>query len=494
MWIPPDQRLNWRTQALWIIALASVLAILFQGTRGVWGTEEGRFTNVAVQMIETGDWLQPKRHPEQTGLTGPPMTYWVLALSMEVFGRNEWALRIPSAMAFIGTAFLMLLLGRRLVPRRPWLGPLVFVSSFVPFAAANLINPDFVLTFWLTLSMVGYVELWHARDDDSASRARLLFWAALGAAFLTKGWIALLPLGSVVLYRRLLGSTVPALITWPALAAFLMIALPWYAMLIVQEPALLSHFVGNELYGRIFTDIHDKNPEWYGGFVVYGPIFLIGTLPWGLFVWRRSPDLIGEITHWRHVLYRKIHRERLFLLCWLVLPLLILFLCRSRMPLYVLPYFVPWALLVARLMERSKPARYALYAFPLWLGLLLLIKGYAGIGFDYQKDTRDMARQIERDMPQLPSTVVFVDEAALYGLGFYLGAPVERVRLQDAARANVDGELIDSLRTADADRRLWVMTAESETQFREQAAALGFRVVLVSRSGAYFFFRLEPVG
>lgn len=482
---------NWRAQALLVLGLALLLGLLFQGTRGVWGPEEGRFTNVAVQMLDSGDWLLPRRHPEQE-LPSPPMTYWLLAASMELFGRNEWALRVPSALAFALTALLSLLIGRRLVPRRPWLPPVLFVSSFVPFAAANLINPDFVLTFWLTLAVYAYVELWHKAHRPEASYWRLLFWVGLGGGFLTKGWIALLPLLAILVYRRLGAAPVPRLWTLGGVLAFLAVAAPWYVLMMLRDPDLVRLYFGSELFGRIFTEIHDKNPEWYGWLVVYGPVLLVGTLPWGLLIWRRLPELLGDLARFRYPLYRKLHREVLFLLCWLLVPLLILFLARSRMPLQLLPLFVPWALLLARLMERSRPARFVLYAFPVWIGLLLLLKGYAA-GFDYHKDTRDMARQIRQKLDDPPSAVVFVQEPALYGLGFYLGTKVERVGfVEDASRA-IDRGLAESLAEPDAAARLWVTTADRVERFADQSREFGYAPRVVGKAGQYHFLKLDPL-
>ena len=50
--------------ATWIAALALVLALLLPGLRGVWDPDEGRYTNVAMHMLDSGDWLVPHRSEE----------------------------------------------------------------------------------------------------------------------------------------------------------------------------------------------------------------------------------------------------------------------------------------------------------------------------------------------------------------------------------------------------------------------------------------------
>ena len=47
----------------WLILLGALaLAFAFLGTRGLWDPDEGRYTNVALNMLDSGDWLNPKRN------------------------------------------------------------------------------------------------------------------------------------------------------------------------------------------------------------------------------------------------------------------------------------------------------------------------------------------------------------------------------------------------------------------------------------------------
>ena len=53
-----------RSPTAWIAALAIVLALLFLGSRGIWDPDEGRYTNVALHMLDSGDWIDPHRSAE----------------------------------------------------------------------------------------------------------------------------------------------------------------------------------------------------------------------------------------------------------------------------------------------------------------------------------------------------------------------------------------------------------------------------------------------
>ena len=44
-----------RSPTFLIAALAIVLSLLFLGQRGIWDPDEGRYTNVALHMLDSGD-------------------------------------------------------------------------------------------------------------------------------------------------------------------------------------------------------------------------------------------------------------------------------------------------------------------------------------------------------------------------------------------------------------------------------------------------------
>ncbi len=85
----PPQAFSGSARTRWLIVIAVlVYAIAFQGTRALYSPDEGRYTNVALNMLDSGDWLRPMLHPEVEHWAKPPLTYWSVAASVAVFGRN----------------------------------------------------------------------------------------------------------------------------------------------------------------------------------------------------------------------------------------------------------------------------------------------------------------------------------------------------------------------------------------------------------------------
>ena len=120
-----------------ILLLASLMALAFQGSRGLMEPDEGRYSNVALQILQHDDWISLYRSRDSLHFTKPPLTYWLMAASVSVFGHNEFALRLPNALAFVLTVFLAFQLGRVLVPKRPWLPALFYAASPATVPAAN---------------------------------------------------------------------------------------------------------------------------------------------------------------------------------------------------------------------------------------------------------------------------------------------------------------------------------------------------------------------
>lgn len=86
----------------WLLPLLGILLGLgFLGSRGIWDPDEGRYTNVALVMLDSGDWLDPMRNEDTGHWTKPPVTYWLVAASVAAFGRNPWAARLPIALAYL---------------------------------------------------------------------------------------------------------------------------------------------------------------------------------------------------------------------------------------------------------------------------------------------------------------------------------------------------------------------------------------------------------
>lgn len=448
-----------------LMLTACVWAIAFQGSRGLIEPDEGRYSNVALQILQHDDWISLYRNQESLHFTKPPLTYWMIASSVSLFGHNEWAVRLPMALAFIFSIFLTYQLGKTFVPKRPWLPALFLLGSPVVYFAANTVNTDSILAAMVTLAMTCFVK---ARFAQGNKRWLDAMWLAFGLAFLTKGPPALLPLLVVVAFEIWHKNARSLLRPW-GLLAFALVGFGWYIAVIVRHPGLLDYFLGHEVYARIATDSHGRNSEWYGAFKVYVPVLAFGLLPW-LLVWampRRAES--GEALTLPTL-------QKRFLWLWLLLPLLIFFLSQSRLYLYILGLFVPACLLLAQRLQNWRIGGIAQIGIGLLLLSLLAIKGVAPILLAGNgKDSRAFASEIRPMLPGHPNQIIFVEDMSRNGLNLYFQTNIKKVSFESKPKpisdSAYDSTLAEELGKA-SDQRLFIMKREVEARFLSESSKM----------------------
>lgn len=489
-------RLSLRSPVATLAVLSCLLALAFLGARGIWEPDEGRYTNVGLNMLHSGDWLTPRRNHETGHWTKPPLTYWAIAASVGAFGERPWAARLPAALAYLGCIGLVFALARALFPgRRPLAlaAAAIYATMLMPFAASQQITTDYLLALWETLAMWAFVRARTAPSPVHGRAWTALMWAGLALAFLTKGPPGLLPLAVMLVYNALMPGPRRRTLQVSGLAVFVLLALPWYVAVVLDTPGLLHYLAGDEVVGRIATDDFGRNGEWYGWLKIYLPTLLLGTLPWTwplLRAVRALPRLARDA--WRDRRLREREAARLLLALWWLLPLAVFCLARSRLPLYLLPLFAPLALLVAVQREhdgRTLPRWRWLFA---WGALLLGLK-LAVAWMPTHKDSAAWAREIRRIHPAPLREVVFVQDMARYGLRLELDAEVEKISLapwppRERFNPEYDSDLDHELVEHEPDQ-LWICKRQDWPQVLAALHARGYGARALGRPyyGRLFF-------
>jgi len=473
---------RWRVpwQPWQVALLALVMALAFLGSRPIWDPDEGRYSNVALMMLDSGDWLDPARHPETNHWTKPPLTYWLVAASVKTFGHATWAVRLPVALAYLACVLAVMRIARWLVPGREALAGLVYATMALPLTASQILTTDFVMTAWQTLAMAAFARA-RFGPSEHAARWRVAMCALFGLAFLTKGPPALLPLLAIAALGML--APAPGRLAWgtriACVAAFLAMALPWYVNVTLRHPGLLEYFLGTEVVERVAGDM-GRNGAWYGWFIVYAPTLILGSLPWTRDLARWLRATAARLHDWRVRAARDADAGWLLLAAWIALPLLVFCLARSRLPLYLLPLFAPFALAIAAL--RSKDATRAwpdVHGLAIWLVCICLFRVATAL-WPTHKDASAWADAIRARAGDGIGEVVFVDDMARYGLHFHLGVPVEKIALLPGARTgfmpDVDGDVDEELFEHDHRDTVWIAKERTVPRIEADIARHGFRL------------------
>ncbi|PYJ52913.1 MAG: phospholipid carrier-dependent glycosyltransferase, partial [Verrucomicrobia bacterium] len=75
--------------------------------------DEPRFAEASREMIERRDYVVPYFN-NQLRLDKPPLTYWTQVASFKIFGENDFAARLPSAVAAALVALSIFAWGTRI--------------------------------------------------------------------------------------------------------------------------------------------------------------------------------------------------------------------------------------------------------------------------------------------------------------------------------------------------------------------------------------------
>src|SRR5438552_829748 len=102
----PEDRMNHRlVHHVVLLAAAALLTLPGLGAVSLWDMDEGLNAEAAREMLESGNWVVP-RFNFQLRDAKPALLYWLQLGAYRAFGVNEFAARLPSAVAAALAALL----------------------------------------------------------------------------------------------------------------------------------------------------------------------------------------------------------------------------------------------------------------------------------------------------------------------------------------------------------------------------------------------------
>ena len=231
----------------------------------IFDDNEGLYAGAVREMHESGNWLVPTSNGFPR-VQKPPLVYWTMLVSTSLFGKNEFALRLPNALATAGWIVATYLIMRRLGGERFGVASAVVLASMLGvWVFTHLVQPEPFLACFISLSLWCLVEARLFARPDIARFGRfpgdywyLLFWTFLALGSLSKGLHgALWPLGTVVLAALFVPSWRPWLRPVLSLRGFALFSCswsPWYAYMACALPGFLAaHFVNEQLGASLNT-------------------------------------------------------------------------------------------------------------------------------------------------------------------------------------------------------------------------------------------------
>ncbi len=346
---------DWVLAGFWLIAVAAYFWNL--GYNLIWTPNEGFYAEAVREMLESGDFVNIMYNYEPR-FNKPPLLYWLIALSAKIFGLNEFAIRLPSALTGLGTVWLVYQIGRLLDDRKTGVvSAIVMMFSFQFAINARYASPAVALTFFFTLTLFWFLRGYHRRRFGDM----LLAYVALGLTVLTKGYPYIIVIGGIVgayllFYNRFqwrpFFRDLGWLKLWLGLPVALLIGMSWILYMTLTYGDAFTEVLLNETFRRAFTREASLKPFFYleantWGFLPYSLTFYIGLI---YLIARRFREFYD-------------HRVLMFGFAWFIVMLIIFTAAKGKIPTYFIQghpgmsLFTAWFML--RIADRSRGLRIA---------------------------------------------------------------------------------------------------------------------------------------
>jgi 4-amino-4-deoxy-L-arabinose transferase-like glycosyltransferase len=324
----------------------------------------------------------------------PPLTYWLAAIPIRLFGAEAWAARLPNLLYALITALGAALLARRSVGRMAAvMGAAVIGTFLLSYQVSIWLATDAPLLAAMSIAVLGAYQGFYAERSRERLCGYTLMHAALALGFLSKSAVAWMVPATTLLTLAVWEKRWRELLRWElyvgvALQAAIILTWVWFVYVGSDGAAHLKVFFWNNLVGR-FTQVDAPNDLQYaaahrnspGKYLVELPLYLA---PWTLLVaaagrraWRQRKASFTD--------YRPVR----FALAASLPSLLILSMAATARNVYLAPalpgaalLLAWWAAEMAKRPDRWDVRAVRATAVLLLLGVAVFAAGLAAVGAD----------------------------------------------------------------------------------------------------------------
>jgi 4-amino-4-deoxy-L-arabinose transferase-like glycosyltransferase len=342
--------LRLRTDAILLTGICAFFFFYQLGVFGLVGADEPRYAQVAREMLARHDWVTPVLGGKPW-LEKPPLLYWQAMAAYAVFGVADWAARLPSAIDATCMVVVVFLFLKKFRRGSELDGALMVASCAATIGFSRAAATDMPLASTFTIALLA----WYGWRESGSRLYLAATYAFLGFGTLAKGPIAV--------FLAVLVITAFAAITknwsapkrplwWPGVLIYVLVTLPWFVAVQIRNPEFLRVFIFEHNLARFGTDMyHHVQPFWY-----FLPVSLLGLVPWTVLIAAAFYENVVVLWRERKQGFESEDEYNIFLVLWLVLPIIFFSLSKSKLPGYILPALPAGALLLAEYVRRRLAA------------------------------------------------------------------------------------------------------------------------------------------
>lgn len=325
-----------------IILLGFFLFMLGNNNFTLYDNSETNYSAVAKEIVNTGDYLTMHYNGENWYIH-PPLYFWINSTFCEIFGWNEFNLRLPEAIFGILGLFAIYLITSLFYSKKTALySSIILGTSLVYFVISRLAIFDTLLNTFILFSVYFFLKAY--LNPQKKGFYFFLFAISCFLGVMTKGPIGLVhPCAVIVIFLFFKKDLKFLLDKKVALNFLLFLALtcPWYIhQLLVNGEPFFNKALKDYTWYRFFGVVENQaGPWWY-----YFPM-LLTFIPWIFYL----PVLIRDI-------FSKTKNNtdiKLFSWIFMIFTFIFFSLAGTKLPSYLLSMFPFMALLIAEQLENK---------------------------------------------------------------------------------------------------------------------------------------------
>jgi 4-amino-4-deoxy-L-arabinose transferase-like glycosyltransferase len=328
--------------------------IFFMGlnSRHLWGGDEPRVAGIAAETVRCGNWLVPRLNGHDF-LEKPPLYFWADAFSIKVFGHNEFAAKLPSAFAAFLGVLAVFGIGRALGFSKlgAMFASVMLATSAQYWRCGRKCMIDMFLAAFIIFAMWAFIELCRSEKLKSKIGWYILWVLGLGGAIFSKGLVGLaMPASALFFWLAIDDFWIERkfkISRWiwlfsGSLLCFIPVAVwVWVLYEKVGYDAVYT-VVWTNNFGRFFGSHAEHVEPFY---------YYFRKLPEQLQPWT---FLLPFALAWHGIqVWRKKSKYSLYMLCWLVIPYLLLMVSAGKRQVYVLPLYAAETLLIGSMVASA---------------------------------------------------------------------------------------------------------------------------------------------
>ena len=354
-----QNKTTWIFSILWLLLIGWLAFLWHLGSTGLVDETEPLFAEAARQMTVTGDWVTPYFNGE-TRFDKPPLIYWLMAIAYQLFGVNEWSVRLPSAIGAIALMFfgfytLLATQNNKSKSKSfllPCIGAALIALNLQTIVWARTGVSDMLLSSCMGMSLLsfflGYTSQDNITKNTPGSRSwYLACYVFLALSVLTKGPVGIVLPGLIIITFLLYTGNFTKVIQEMGIVSggviFLVMTLPWYILIIRQHGRdYIDSFFGYHNFERFTEVVNGHGAPWYFYFLVV----LVGFIPWSIYL----PVAILRVKFWQRSWWcqqPRVSQLSLFAFFWFSGIFIFFTIAVTKLPSYTLPLLPASAILVA---------------------------------------------------------------------------------------------------------------------------------------------------